>query len=133
MSRLLDLMFGLTGNPSTKDVTAQNTPDATDDTKKLATTDWAKFGFAISKTTNGYIKLPTWMGGLIVQWGHADDLVTFPIPFPNAVLSVQLTPIATQEESTAAMSAWVRAYTNTSLDINRSVANFFVFWIAVGH
>lgn len=41
-----------------------------------------------SLTTNGYQKFP---GGLIIQWGEADDtdlFVAFPIPFPNACLNV---------------------------------------------
>lgn len=45
-------------------------------------------GFVQSGTTNGYIKLPEWMGGLIIQWdsGTAAPATTinFPITFPTA-------------------------------------------------
>lgn len=47
--------------------------------------------FAISIGVDGYIKLPAWLGGLIIQWGTATfgpmgGAWTFPIPFPNAML-----------------------------------------------
>lgn len=53
-------------------------------------------GFAISLTTNGYIKLPSWLGGLIIQWalsttavnGNSNVTVTFPMAFPTAVLGL---------------------------------------------
>lgn len=51
-------------------------------------------GFAISKTTNGYIKLPEWLGGLIIQWGQAtmpyvgslysQITITLPIACPSS-------------------------------------------------
>ena len=56
-------------------------------------------GFAISLTTNGYIKFPNWLGGLVVQWGektgigaNAEYSVIFPMEFPNSCLAVSITP-----------------------------------------
>jgi hypothetical protein len=49
-------------------------------------------GYAISKAASGYIKLPAWLGGLVLQWGAgtssgtaaSNGSVTFPLAFPNA-------------------------------------------------
>ena len=43
-------------------------------------------GFAISGTTDGYIKLPVWLGGFVVQWGFNSSLtnpitIAYPIAF----------------------------------------------------
>ena len=67
------------------------TPSSSDNSTKLATTAWNLLGFAISLLANGYIKFPTWLGGLVVQWGRAASSVgpgnsasiTFPLAFPN--------------------------------------------------
>ncbi|WP_235671899.1 phage tail protein [Aeromonas veronii] len=52
-------------------------------------------GFASLMSPNGYIALPTWMGGLIIQWGrtpdsiaNADIVVTLPTTFPRDVYSI---------------------------------------------
>ena len=69
------------------------TPASSDNSTKVATTAWSKLGFAYSFTTNGYIKFPNWLGGLIIQWGQSamtsDDtaIITFPIAFPNGALN----------------------------------------------
>lgn len=76
------------------DLTAANSPPAADNSKRLATTEWAAFGFAILKSANGYIKLPTWLGGLIIQWGVVNAVANttttamYPIPFPTAAIFV---------------------------------------------
>jgi hypothetical protein len=141
MSRILDLMFGLTGNSSTGDVTAANTPTTSDDSKKLATTQWARVGFAVSLATNGYIKFPTWLGGLIIQWGKQNAVpsgsavtVTFPIPFPNACLTNGATINNTAGNGTA-LSAGVGTPNQSNMGVFHNGANTptAITWYAIGY
>lgn len=100
MSRVLNLIRGLTGNASTNDVTATNTPALDDASKQLATTEFMLQAFSgegkQSIGPSGYQKLP---GGLIVQWGGVQTnssgvaTWTYPIPFPNAVYRVFATAV----------------------------------------
>lgn len=98
MSKILDIMRGLTGNAGTNDVTTTNTPDSNDNSKKIANTEWCKFGFAAALTGNGYLKFPSWLGGVILQWGSktvvaGNNTVTLPLAFPTSLFSV----VATQQ------------------------------------
>ncbi|AHF69768.1 phage tail protein [Pseudomonas cichorii] len=50
-------------------------------------------GFAISLGENGYVALPSWLGGLILQWGltsvtafDTPRTTSFPLQFPSACL-----------------------------------------------
>lgn len=86
----------LTGTPTTP------TPDAADSSQKIATTAWlysamatvmSYFGFVISLSPNGFIKFPSILGGLILQWGTAVTnngvgTWTYPIAFPNGPFRV---------------------------------------------
>ena len=70
------------------------TEASTENSTKIATTAWAKFGFAVSfGGSTGYLALPTWLGGWIFQCGStvvASDgsalaAFSFPLTFPTAV------------------------------------------------
>lgn len=82
-------------------ITAASDPTFVDNSNSAASTSWMRgamgaiataAGFAISLAANGYIKFPSWLGGLIVQWGQAQTTtnitinVTYPIAFSNAVI-----------------------------------------------
>lgn len=73
-----------------------------EDSHKLKKLSWANLkatlltyfslGFASSLTTNGYIKFPNWLGGLIIQCGNISHgttvSVSFPIAYPTKCASV---------------------------------------------
>ena len=88
-----------------------------------------------SLAVNGYQKLP---GGLIIQWGNiasaasgAIVTVTFPIAFPNAVLTGQATASG---NSTTAISAWRDNLTTTQFAIRSDgIANSAIYWLAIGY
>jgi phage-related tail fiber protein len=81
----------------TAKVSTQEQTDSGADDSTIVTPKKLRWGFQILKAINGYIIFPSWLGGLIVQWGRASgnggtDIATaFPIPFPNAMYSLNAT------------------------------------------
>ena len=75
-----------------KVATAAQMLDSANDTV-MATPKKLRLGFASSLTPNGYVVFPSWLGGLVIQWGTvsfpttADNRlpVSFPIEFPESV------------------------------------------------
>ncbi len=77
-------------------------PETTDDSAKVVSSGWVRLALSAIATaagfsfnydpTNGHIKLPSWLGGFILQWsvGVSDSSGTLTmandIPFPNAVI-----------------------------------------------
>lgn len=78
-------------------VTSVNDAGYADNSVKPASTSWIRgamaaiataAGFAASLTSNGYIKFPSWLGGVMFQWGNfttsaGAGSATFPLAFPN--------------------------------------------------
>lgn len=115
------------------DVVTTTTPTPTDNSKKIINTEWALLGFAISLNTNGYIKLPTWLGGLIIQWGYSvastgGSAVSFPLTFPNACLQ-----IAIGQAGAGGVTYIGGTPTTTSFTFYNTAGTGSHRWIAIGH
>ena len=63
------------------------TVSSSDNSTNVVTTAWTKFGLNVSLGSSGWIMLPTWLGGLGVQWGNVSGLpdnVATTISLPTA-------------------------------------------------
>jgi microcystin-dependent protein len=81
-------------NQGTAKIATQGQMLAGADDSLIVTPKKLRWGFIISLATNGYIVFPSWLGGLVVQWGTSGAFsstplaVGFPMAFPNAAYSV---------------------------------------------
>lgn len=118
------------------------TQSSTDNSTKVATTAWAKSGFLVSLASNGYIKFPDWMGGLIIQWGQSGNIaanssqaIAFPIAFPVGVKSLAMANAyaAASATITASIGASFSGATTGFTAYNLGTANNNgAGWIAIG-
>ena len=81
---------------------------------KVVTPQKLRFGFSALIQSNGYLIFPSWLGGLIFQWGSAgvgssteDTTSSLTIPFPSEALFLVLQTRYTPESGLATTnSAW---------------------------
>jgi hypothetical protein len=130
------------------------TPAAADNSTKLATTAWlyaaiatvmSYFGFAISLTANGYIKFPSILGGLIVQWGAftiastSGSVLTFPVAFPNAMFAFTATDASSTVSASNATVVGTKSASTTDITLFAVISGTTlstgdgVKWIAIGY
>lgn len=73
-------------------IASQAQAEAGIDDSTIITPKKMRMGFAASLTTNGYIALPKWLGGLIIQWGQltisasSSATFNFALAFPTQCL-----------------------------------------------
>ncbi len=107
--------------------------DAGADDSRYITPLKMRFGFSISLGSNGYIVFPTWMGGVILQWGYSSTGsppmdVTFNLAFPNNVFIAHVTDVGIANESPFSVSG----LNQSGFTINLAVGGG-MYWFAIGH
>lgn len=66
-----------------------------------------RWGFAVSLTANGYIALPSWLAGVIFQWGtasaaiNATTSIPLPLAFPTSFFQVVVSVRDTAQTGTS--------------------------------
>ncbi|MGU2475967.1 pyocin knob domain-containing protein [Pseudomonas aeruginosa] len=121
--------------------------DAGADDRKYLTPKKLRWGFAISLATNGYVVFPSWLGGLVIQWGKVatpsadtEYSATFPLAFPTAVFNVTASLGYNDSRLNDGAVAQTRLITQTGFVANRqdigsvsSLPNCYIHYLAVGH
>ncbi|MDE2458609.1 MAG: hypothetical protein KGL20_05170 [Rhodospirillales bacterium] len=126
---------------------------ASDNTNSAASTSWiwtniqalvtsviaavaTAAGFSISPGLPGHIIFPSWLGGLILQWGtgtinaNVGTIVSFPLAFPNSAWIVQATNASTDgTNNSLAASIFSKSQFNLQYDSTTSSITYYFFAI----
>lgn len=100
-----------------------------------------RWGFSISVTLNGYVIFPTWLGGLILQWGNlgisgsSSVELFFPIAFPTRCITLVGSPSSTPA---TAQTISFPSFTpipkeGPGLVTNHSATSTRYWWFSVGN
>lgn len=127
----------------TAEIATQSETDAGTDDTRFVTPKKLRWGFSILKATNGYIVFPSWLGGLIIQWGAIPTTtfngqvmtVTYPIVFSNVYLAIPAAATNGRPESREnSFSVWFLSPSQVQF-VNQDVDNtpFEGYWVAIGH
>lgn len=118
------------------EVGTQGEVDAGSVDDKIVTPKKLRWGVGISLATNGYVAFPSWLGGLVIQWGEAGTAtsgVTFPMTFPTACFNVQVS--WSENVTSNSYSDWLGAYNITTggFTLSKGTSSVKRFWFAIGH
>jgi hypothetical protein len=101
----------------------------------------ARNGFAISLAATGYVKLPSWLSGLVIQWGAGANSISgaqninLPLAFPTAHLRTVVSSLVS-EASPADVGWQFISCSTTVLRVTKSVGNnqgATPLFISIGH
>ena len=117
------------------------TPASSDNSTNVATTAWCLLGFVISLGTNGYIGVPTWLGGWMLQWGtsgiipnNTETSVSFNgTGFPNACFAVFATDSGGRVSTGNSAAVAAAPSSKTAFNVNVSASGETVTWFAIGN
>lgn len=122
------------------EIATQAETDAGTDDARIVTPKKLRFGVSMSIGANGYLALPSWLGGLMVQWGNttiAQDsakAVTFPTTFPTAAFNIQL---SCRDGATATVSEgdinWDSLTTSGAILRNGRNGTYTFHYFVIGH
>ncbi|WP_426214691.1 phage tail protein [Pseudomonas sp. DWRC2-2] len=103
----------------------------------IATPKKLRKGFAVSLGLNGYLVFPSWLGGLILQWGSVavsstSGVISFPLEFPGALYTVVGSPIGTSYSSGAGGGAIAAGSRIGATVYVWGTGNFTFRWMALG-
>jgi hypothetical protein len=96
-------------------------------------------GSNVSLTTNGFQKLPS---GLILQWGYQASVpadggvdVTFPIPFPTAIVNAQATGTGSGTDASPDNPVHIRNTSVSGMRVSNAAAASATaaYWFAIGY
>ena len=114
---------------------------ATNNSTNAATTAWAKYGLSMSLGANGYVGLPTWLGGWMIQWGvsSAPDIGSGPalgvsfngVGFPTQCFGVMATMNNNVGSNIRTIQAVVTS--RSAFNIGSNGGGTTAFWFAVGN
>lgn len=116
--------------------TQAQTNAGTDDTT-IVTPKKLRAGVAMSLGANGYLALPSWLGGVIIQWGITSAAgltrpVTFPLAFPTRNCGVQASANALNNGSAYEIANPADlTLTGCNLYVNNSAGDYW--WFAIGY
>lgn len=123
------------------EIATQAETDAGTDDARIVTPKKLRFGVSMSIGATGYLALPSWLGGLILQWGtvlasSTPYNVVFPIAFPTACFVAM--PV--KQSNYNAVFATPDEITTSSFNIygwlsasGEPIRADIVKWIAIGH
>lgn len=124
-------------NQGTAKVATQAQVDQGLDDATIVTPKKLRAGFRVSLGVNGYIYFPSWMGGLVWQWGNRNftsgTSVPFAIPFPVECLIAWAVPNSIVGGSPSTVAANVQSLTTNSMILSWTAGGTYsFFWFALG-
>lgn len=117
-------------------VSTQTQVDAGTDDATAVTPKKLRWGFSISLATNGFIVFPSWLAGLVFQWGRVSvsntpSYYSYPTTFPNGAFVVLTTGGGAVGSFEMHQS---ETYSNSQFEAAQSAAeNRIAIFFAVGH